>query len=138
MVDNKIDFKYFAREEDFVKRLKFIRAYFGPEARNTLNGNFEFKNGVTRQEVLELYNRELEKYRRYNLRVKLTPKPLRQYVPAILWYNEEYRTLISLMDVLGVDKIDTKELDHVLNNSRPYFIAYFDENLKSVEKEEME
>ena len=42
MAESKMEFKYFKSEDEFVKRLEFIRHYFGPEATNILNKNFVF------------------------------------------------------------------------------------------------
>ena len=139
MAESKMEFKYFKSEEEFVKRLEFIRHYFGPEATNILNKNFVFNNGATRDGVMERYNNECARAKMYELKQKLMPKFFHQYMPAVLWYNEEYAILISLMDILKTDVINTTELDFVLAQSKHFFETYFDENLKSTtSQDEME
>ena len=139
MAENKMEFKYFKSEEDFVKRIQFIRHYFRPDATNILNKNFVFNNGATRNGVMERYNNECARAKMYELKMKMTPKSFRQHTPAVLWYNEEYETLISLMDILKTDVLNTSELDFVLAHSKHFFETYFDEKLKpTTSQDEME
>ena len=132
-MEKKMRFRYFKTEEDFIKNLLYIRHYFGEDASNIMSRDFVFPNGVSGSELLEKYNRECEKERRYNQRYQRTPKPLRDRLPAPLIYKKEYETIFSIMEVLRTNFIGEKTVDYVLENSTKIFNTYFDEKLKDAE-----
>lgn len=131
MQTNKMRFRYFKNEEDFIKDLKFIRQAFGEQARHSTSRSFAFPNGVTGRELSEKYTRECEKVRRYNLKYKLTPTPLRKTLPATLVYTAEYETMFSLMEILRTNFLSEEIINYAINRADFLFETYFDEKLKT-------
>lgn len=136
-MNKRMQFRYFKNEDALVKDLKFIRLYFGENANNILSRDFAFPNGVTGAELLEKWNRSQQSLKRANHRYKmLMMKPLREQLPATLYYGAQYETLFSLMEIFRTNKITEKEIDFVLAHSKHYFETYFDERLKESEIQE--
>ena len=126
-------FRYFKTEEDLVKELTFIRQYFGEQAANSTS-RFAFPNGITGAEVFERWRDQKIKQKRADLRYKSwMTKPLRDQLPATLYYGDQYETLFSLMEIFKTNKITEREIDFVLQNSKQYFNNYFDESLSTAE-----
>lgn len=139
MEEKKMKFRYFKTKEELRRNLEFIKQYFNENAKNIMDKNFVFPNGVTGRELSEKYTRECEKVRRYNLKYKLTPTPLRKTLPATLVYAAEYETMFSLMEILRTNFLSEEIINYAINRADFLFETYFDEKLKTrIAEDEME
>ena len=106
----------------FMKHIEFIRGYFKDgEWIGVLGPNHE--KGITRQEAELLYQKECKKTKKYNSLIGRMKSAITQR--AVIPLEDNYKTLLELMDIFHKDFIDEKDLDNILANAESFYNKYY-------------
>lgn len=108
----------------FIKHIEFIRGYFKDgDWVEFANSNYVHENGITRKEAELMYEKECEKLKKHNSILGRVKSAITRRVNMIL--DDNYKTLLDLMDILHKDYIDEKDLDNILINAESFYNSYF-------------
>ena len=108
----------------FLKHIEHIRGYFKDgEWVDVVNPEHLHLEGITRKEAELLYERECKKKKKYDSVFGRIKSAITQRVVMIL--DDNYKTLLELMDIFDKDFIDEKDLDIILINIESFYNKYY-------------
>ena len=120
MIDEEKDKKLYR----FLKHIEFIRGYFKDgQWINFVNPKHVHINGITRKEAEFLYKEECKKQKKCDSMLGRIKSAITQRVVMVL--DENYKTLLELMDILHKDFIDEKDLDNILVDVEAFYNNHY-------------
>lgn len=114
------DFEQDKEFNQFMKHIEFMRGYFKDgEWVEIAKPKHIHEEGITRKEAELLYEKECRRKDKSDslpgrIMSAITQRPL-------MTFDEEYKSLLDLMDILQKDFIDDKDLDNVLSDSESFY-----------------
>lgn len=117
----------------FMKHIEFIRGYFKDgEWVDVVNLDHVHLEGITRKEAQFLYEKECRKKKKYDSMLGRIKSTVTQRAVMIL--DDNYKTLLELMDIFGKDFIDEKDLDSILVDVKSFYDKYYRDRESNIEK----
>lgn len=116
----------------FLKHIEFIRGYFKDgEWIDVVNPEHLHLEGISRQEAEFLYEKECKKKKKYDSVLGRIKSAVTQRAVMIL--DDNYKTLLELMDIFGKDFIDEKDLDSILVNVKSFYDKHYRNRESNIE-----
>ena len=116
----------------FMKHIEFIRRYFkGGSNVGFVNPEHIHEQGITREEAEIMYTKECEKRKKFSRLPYRIKDSITGRVRMVL--DDNYKTLLELMDILHRDFIDEKDLDNILSNVKVFYNKHYQCNTTNEE-----
>lgn len=118
------DLEYDKNLYRFLKHIEFIRGYFKDgQWIDVVNPKHIHIEGITRKEAELLYIEECKKKKKCDSLSGRIKSAITQR--AIIVLDDNYKTLLELMDIFHKDFINEKDLDNILTDIESFYNKYY-------------